>query len=214
MSPSSFRSPLLTLLGLLLVTGNAEAYEGRVILIQGDTQPRVGTVIPAGGRVRTSAGAVVILETTEGARLKLKGASEIEIGDGEHPGARLHRGGVFARIPKMKGPRPAFRIRSKAAVMGVRGTEFYTAYGKSDSEVWMCVREGEVEVDTLKPVKDPVLVKAGQGVWIRENGPPPEAKSFEWTKGLNWNQDPAAGDLVDQTRPGTGYGNPIRYNYD
>jgi ferric-dicitrate binding protein FerR (iron transport regulator) len=226
MSRSHFRATALaTGLAASLATwfpGSAWSYEGRVVHLQGEVRqvgPRTGevhtgSVYPAGARIRTAPEAILIVETSEGARLKVKGDSEIEIGDGAHPGARLHRGGVFARIPKLKGLRPAYRIRSKAAVMGVRGTEFYTAYGSLDSEVWMCVREGEVEVQTEKPAANPVVVKAGEGVWIRPDGPPPEAKAYEWTRQLNWNQDPQAGALEDRTRPSSGYQNPIRYNYD
>ena len=214
-----------TILACALVAslpGEARSYEARIVHARGTVlqvgTPSVpiqtGSVIAAGSRIRTSQNAILVLETSEGARLKVKGDSEIEIGDGSHPGARLHRGGVFAKIPKLKGARPAYRIRARAAVMGVRGTEFYSGFGSKSSELWMCVREGEVEVITPRTPEKPVLVTAGLGVWIREEGPPPEAKPYEWTKQLNWNQDPDAGELEDRTRPATGYPNPIQYNYD
>jgi hypothetical protein len=192
---------------LIHLKGKAiRAEKERIPLAEGDR-------IAPGERVRVLEG-VALLKTSDGSVLKLLPKTEIEIGDPESPGARLHTGAVFTRVPQGKSGRIKFRIRTRAAVMGVRGTEFYTSYGKSEKEVWMCVNEGEVSVETLNAEKQTVPVHAGEGVWVKEGAPPPVAKPYEWTRKLNWNLDPEHGKLEDDTRPDGAYSNPLRVNYD
>ena len=80
--------------------------------------------------------------------------------------------------------------------MGVRGTEFFTAYGRKNkgtgTDQWMCVREGKVEVqnNTQK-----VLVKAGEGIFITKGIKVTKPRPYEWTTKLNWNLDEKLGKL-------------------
>ena len=81
--------------------------------------------------------------------------------------------------------------------MGVRGTEFFTAYSqdkKKSDDLWMCVNEGVVEIVTDKS-SEKVIVKEGQGVFINKGIKATAPKKYSWTKKLNWNLDPGNGEL-------------------
>ena len=70
----------------------------------------------------------------------------------------LDSGSLFSKFEsKVKSDQIKLEIKTKVAAMGVRGTYFFASYGKSN-DLWMCVKEGEVEVvdinqKRLAPVK-------------------------------------------------------------
>ncbi len=100
----------------------------------------------------------------------------------------LEKGSVFSKfIAREKSDDIKFEVRTKMASLGVRGTYFFTSYGKSDDDIWMCVKEGLVEVSDVKK-KEKKTVKAGEGVFINQDkvGKP---QFYPWTKKINWNLD-------------------------
>lgn len=188
----------------------AWAYDGKITYVKGEAEvvaggasekAQPGLAVPAGSLVRTSADSLVILTMTGGAELKINAGSSITVPEGGEQEISLARGSLFSHVPKLK-PGARFRIRTPSAVMGVRGTEFFTAFGseaEKDPDLWMCVREGAVEVSGADPAKS-VLVRAGEGVLLPHGKEITAPKPYEWTKKLNWNMDPARGEVVDSTK--------------
>lgn len=126
----------------------------------------------------------------------------------------LLSGSLFSKVQKQKG-NLKFRVITKTASMGVRGTQFFTALsekkaGKTD--VWMCVHEGEVLVKGRDSKS--VTVKAGEGVVVPAGKSVTEPKPYAWTQKLNWNMDPKAGELIDNTSLDSAYHDLLDQNYD
>lgn len=97
----------------------------------------------------------------------------------------LARGAMVSKVTKKN-----FQIKTKNAVFGVRGTQFFVAAtGEDDS--WMCVNEGVVNVQKNKSSVD---VPKGLGVFV-DPKTISKPKAYEWTKGINWKMDSAEGDL-------------------
>jgi ferric-dicitrate binding protein FerR (iron transport regulator) len=184
--------------------------------IRGHLAPRkMGDSLRAGEIVQTgkNSGAIVLLSGE--ARLKLTSESTLVIpATDENSSAQLESGGVFADVAK-KGTKHFF-LKTKSAVMGVRGTQFFTAYGNSGAagqDVWMCVHEGQVEVSTPQGTASR-LVNAGEGVIVPAGKEATQPKPYGWTKGLNWNMEPSKGDVRDHTSVKDFYSDLTRENYD
>ena len=207
-----------------VVSTSAWAYSAKIGYLNGDAE--VGTAnhfvkasanmtVGAGETVKTGPGTLAILTFVDGSQVKLNPGSILVIGDSkENSEITLLAGGAFAKIEKQKSGH--FSLRTKSASMGVRGTRFFTAYGKAGEkgeDVWMCVDEGTVAVETPGE-KDPVLVKKGFGVFVPAGKKATEPKPYEWTKGLNWNMDAAQGEVADHTSMESGYKNLLNQNYD
>ena len=125
----------------------------------------------------------------------------------------LSMGALMAQVRKVdKNNADKFVVKAKSVAMGVRGTEFFVAYGKSNSEdLWMCVEEGLVAVKDEK-LKSEVFVKTGQGVKITtsEISLP---TALPWTKKLNWNMDETK--KLDQSISiEEAYSDPLGQDYD
>lgn len=98
----------------------------------------------------------------------------------------LKRGSIVNQVKGKK-----FRVRSKDVMFGVRGTSFFV-HAQGESDVWMCVQEGMVDVAAEKGKV--TSVPAGKGVFIKGKTIT-KPKPFAWTREINWNQDPATGEL-------------------
>lgn len=96
--------------------------------------------------------------------------------------------------------------------MGVRGTELFASYG-TGKDVWMCVNEGIVSVRSKKEKKG-TLVKAGEGVVVKKGKWTSKPKPLAWTKKLNWNMDPASGDVVNKVSIESAYSDLLDEDYD
>ena len=66
-------------------------------------------------------------------------------------------GSVFVKAAQkiLKEDNSSFVLKTKYASMGVRGTEFFTAYAdsarnKAKEDIWMCVKEGQVVIKNRK----------------------------------------------------------------
>lgn len=111
----------------------------------------------------------------------------------------LKAGSLFSKVlEKAPHGKSNFNIHAKSAIMGVRGTEFFTAYSLTDKttsdDLWMCVNEGIVQISNTQ-TKELVEVKEGEGVFIKKGYESSKPKPYAWTKKLNWNLDPSKGDL-------------------
>ena len=215
---------LLVLLSGFASSTSAWAYSAKISYLSGDAEvgtsshlnkATLGSSVGAGETIKTGRGALAILTFVDGSQVKLNPESILVVGDSkENSEITLLAGGAFAKVEKQKSGH--FSLRTKSASMGVRGTRFFTAYGKEGKkgeDVWMCVDEGTVAVETPGE-KDPVLVKKGFGVFVPAGKKATEPKPYEWTKGLNWNMDAAKGEVADHTSMDSGYKDLLKQNYD
>lgn len=175
---------------------------------------KTGDSLMNGVTVRTGAdsGAVIVLEA--GTFLKLRQNSSLTLQPTAGPlEVLLGSGGVFSRIDAPH--KSDFRVRTPTAVAAVRGTEFFTAYGregKRGRDLWVCVNRGKVVVEVLETKKS-IEVAEGRGIVLfggRDLTPP---QAYDWTKKLNWNMDPAKGRVEDKTSLEGAYSDLLDQDY-
>jgi ferric-dicitrate binding protein FerR (iron transport regulator) len=182
---------------------------------KGELRLKIGARVSDGDTVKTGDGGLLILAFSDGSRLKLKDSSQIVVHAAGTPesgpsGIDLVAGAVFALVTKHE--RQHFVVKTKTAVAGVRGTEFFTSVGEKDA-FWLCVEEGAVDV-TPTGAKVAMTVPKGLGVLVQKGKVPDPPKPYEWTKKLNWNMDPGQGDIVDHTAIDSEYQNLLKQKYD
>jgi hypothetical protein len=66
------------------------------------------------------------------------------------------------------------------------------------ADIWLCVNDGTVEV-MIPETGDSILVNEGEGINILGGRALTAPEAYEWTKDLNWNTDPDAGNVKDET---------------
>jgi ferric-dicitrate binding protein FerR (iron transport regulator) len=179
---------------------------------------KTGAALADGDAVSTAAGAAAVVELADGSRLKLRESSRLVL---TLPAVRspvteilLSMGSVFAKVTKRR-LGEEFRVRTPSAVAAVRGTEFFTAYGRDRGaarDLWVCVNEGAVEVRTDSS-KAPLRVPAGKGVLIKSGLELTKPQAYDWTKKLNWKMDPKDGALEDKTNLDAAYSDLLDQDY-
>ena len=222
---------VLFLTGFMLATGPLTAATippaARIIHVSGDVTigsntggrlAKKGAALAVDDSVTTAAGAVAVIELPDGSRLKLRESSRFTV---TLPGANanvtevfLAFGSVFAKVTKRLAGHK-FRMRTPSAVAAVRGTEFFTAYGRANGksrDLWVCVNEGAVELETTKS-KESLLVPAGKGVLIKAGLDLTKPQSYDWTKSLNWNMDDEKGAVEDKTNLDGAYADLLDQDY-
>lgn len=177
-----------------------------------------GALLDPGENVTTAAGAVAVIELPDGSRLKLRESSRLAV---TLPGPRssvteafLSFGSVFAKVTKRLAGQQ-FHVRTPSAVAAVRGTEFFTAFGRANGQnrdLWVCVNEGAVDLQTTKSAKT-LVVPAGKGVLIKAGLDLTKPQAYNWTKGLNWNMDAEKGALEDKTNLDGAYSDLLDQDY-
>lgn len=168
-----------------------------------------GDALADGDTLATGPGASAIAELPDGSRVKLREQTELKLQlspeAGGASGVFLNLGGVFARVAR-GGPRH-FAVSTPHAVASVRGTEFFTAYGRDGGEgkdVWICVGKGSVEVKA-DASPDPLLIMEGKGVLLPGGRRTTKPQFYDWTRQLNWNMDPKRGNTADKTKLDAAY---------
>lgn len=186
---------------------------------QGASHPgRAGEALENGDAVSTGGAATAVIGLADGSRLKLRESGRLVL---NLPGPRgtvteayLTLGSVFAKVTKRL-PGAEFHVRTKTAVAAVRGTEFFTAFGRAQGEsrdLWVCVNEGAVEVRT-DAGKPPVRVPRGKGLLIKSGLDATRPQAYDWTKTLNWNMDPDKGAVADATDLDAAYSDLLDQDY-
>ncbi|HXH76632.1 MAG TPA: FecR domain-containing protein [Bacteriovoracaceae bacterium] len=166
-------------------SGYAEGYKialqrGTVEITRGG-KPVTGDVI-SGDRVAVHKKSILILKNSKETLKIMQDTVITPLEKEDETIIKLAKGALVSLVVNRK-----FKVETKQAVMGVRGTQFFVqATGKDD--LWMCVEEGVVNV-VSKGSKNPVDVPAGKGVFIspKEISKP---QAYAWTKGINWKMDP------------------------
>ena len=212
---------LLCLFFLVLVPVAADGaisyIEGSVTIRRGSSvvTADIGTEVHQGDVVVTGAGSTAIIRLAGAADIKLRENSSVdltEIGDRVEVG--LNSGGIFSRIfGRLLG---GFGVRADTVVGGVRGTEFFVAYGRTVEnlpDVWLCVNSGEVQVTVLETGATMPLSE-GEGVNILAGIRLGDARRYRWTEKLNWNMDPSEGEVFDDTDLDAAYSDLLDQDYD
>ena len=203
--------------------GLIEYFEGDVSVVRGDEDffADFGEPLNAGDSVVTGLDSIAVIRINDRVQVKLRENTHLWIDSvTENAAVTLKSGGVFARVARSIetiGRRAAgFEVKTPTVVAGVRGTEFFVAYGRTveeEPDLWLCVNEGAVEVSVLS-TGDAVTVEEGEGINILAGVRTTEPRFFPWTLKLNWNFDPDAGKIVDKTDLDAAYADLLDQDYD
>ena len=217
---------LTSLVLLVLFAAAAGAQDGQVEYVEGDvwieSQGRrrladFGSSVEAGDLVITGRDGVAVVSVGQGSQIKLRENTVVVIEQALAGGSvGLRQGGIFARVNRSVAGGRAFQVTTPTVVAGVRGTEFFVAYGRAIEErpdVWLCVNEGSVEV-AVRDTGATTIVREGEGVNILAGIRTTDPRFFPWTTGLNWNFDPQAGDVRDTTNLDAAYSDLLDQDYD
>jgi hypothetical protein len=220
------RAACTTAILVLVGAATASAQDARIEYVEGEVwiesaaARRVadfGSPVATGDLVVTGADGVAVVAVGAGAQIKLRENSVVRIDAAVESGSvELRHGGIFARVTRSVSGRRAFQVTTPTVVAGVRGTEFFVAYGRTVEDlpdVWLCVNEGSVEV-TVHEVDSRTIVDAGQGVNILSGVRTTDPRFYPWTTNLNWNFDPSEGDVRDTTDLDAAYSDLLDQDYD
>jgi ferric-dicitrate binding protein FerR (iron transport regulator) len=199
------------------------ALNGQVVYTEGDVSIRsgsqthdavLGDPLGPGDVITTAAESLAVIDLSNSTILKLRARTSLAIDSiGESTSVTLNAGGVFTHVlKKLTGQ---FSMRTATTVAGVRGTEFFMAYGRTIDalpDVWLCVNSGTVEVG-LPQIGQTVLVKEGLGVNIVAGAKITTPRNYPWTRRLNWNMDSANGKVMDTTNLDEAYSDLLNQDY-
>ena len=166
-------------------------------------------------RIETKANSMLIFELIDIGEIKMRENTSLSLDSlGRDSVVSLKFGGVFSKLRTLG--TGSYSVKAQSMVAGVRGTEFFVAYGKiieENPDIWLCVNEGAVEVG-IENQQDSVIVKEGEGINILSGNKITKPKFYPWTKDLNWNTDPKKGAVVDDTNLDQAYSDLLNLDYD
>jgi hypothetical protein len=215
---------LLVTVCLLFAAGQLTAVDGDVVYTYGrvtvhrnpEAVPaEIGMPVGEGDVIETGDDAMAVISLVDGAEIKLRENTTLALDSvGRNTSVRLTSGSVFSRVNRrlVRG----FSVKTETAVMGVRGTEFFVAYGRKIDryrDVWVCVNTGSVEVEILD-TRDTLVVEEGKGINIIGGTNLTSPQRYPWTRKLNWNMDPATGEVEDRTDLDQAYSDLLDQDYD
>lgn len=221
----SFR-PIFVLVALMMcsLATTALALEGQVVYTDGDVSVRsgsevleatIGMPVGQGDVIQTGADGVAIISISSGTDLKLRENTTLALDSlGDQIRVSLTAGGVFSKVSKLLAGR--YVVKTETAVAGVRGTEFFVAYGRKIDmrpDIWLCVNSGSVEVSILE-TNQSVIVEEGKGINIVGGTKLTIPRRYPWTRKLNWNTDPGKGKVIDKTNLEQAYSDLLDQDYD
>lgn len=176
----------------------------------------IGSAVRQDDIIRTGEGATAIVELADGAEIKLRAESRVRLDSlSEELTVELQNGGLFSRIVD-RSLRGSYSVKTSTVVAGVRGTEFFVAFGRSVEEradVWLCVNEGVVDVQVPQEGAS-TDVEAGEGINILSGSRLTEPRFYQWTTELNWNMNPEEGEVSDDTDLDRAYSDLLDQDYD
>lgn len=216
---------LLSVLPWLLIAAvQAAAVDGDVVYTYGrvlvhrnpEVVPaEIGMSVGEGDVIETAGDAMAVISLVDGAEIKLRENTTLALDTlGRNVSVHLTSGSVFSRVNRYA--LSGFSVKTETAVMGVRGTEFFVAYGRKIDryrDVWVCVNTGSVEVAILEG-RDTLIVEQGKGINILGGTNLTSPQRYPWTRKLNWNMDPGAGVVEDRTDLEQAYSDLLDQDYD
>jgi ferric-dicitrate binding protein FerR (iron transport regulator) len=214
---------LICLLLSCLLPAALFALSGQVVYTEGDVSIRngsqthdavLGEPLNPGDVISTGAQSLAVIDLANSTTLKLRPKTTLAIDSiGESTIVALNAGGVFIHVlKKLTGQ---FSVRASTTVAGVRGTEFFMAYGRTIDalpDVWLCVNSGAVDV-SLPQTGQNVVVKEGFGINIVAGAKLTTPRDYPWTRRLNWNMDSARGTVEDTTNLDVAYSDLLNQDY-
>ena len=217
---SSLLLMILTLAPTLTIAqGQIDFVDGEVWIESGGERTRAdfGSQVETGDFVITGNDGVAVVSVNAGTQIKLRENSRVEIAPGGNSEAvGLRSGGLFARVNRAVERTTRFEVQTPTLVAGVRGTEFFVAFGRTIEDlpdVWLCVNEGAVEVAVPRSGST-TLVEAGEGINVLSGTRATDPRFYPWTTRLNWNFDPEAGEVRDTTDLDAAYSDLLDQDYD
>ena len=200
---------------LLLAVTSVFADDGVIEYVDGDVEvvgpagtvdAEFGMPVTDGDVVTTGSTGMAVVRLNSRAQVKLRENTQLRIDSvSEQAAVTLDTGGVFARVARTAAGAAqrafSFEVRTPSVVAGVRGTEFFVAYGRAiedEPDLWLCVNEGSVEVN-VPTTGQSVIVEEGEGINILGGLRATEPRFYPWTRDLNWNLNPNAGEIADHT---------------
>jgi ferric-dicitrate binding protein FerR (iron transport regulator) len=173
--------------------------------------------------ITTGARSLAVLKLDDGSNIKINEKSSLSIGKASSTQSLINvqKGSAFFRVlkknfinQKAKKKKHKFVVKYKTVAMGVRGTEFFVSDGKENSsDIWMCVNEGKVVVKSNSE-KESTLVKAGEGIVVKNGKKTSSPKPLKWTRNLNWKMDNQKGDLTNKVSIEEAYTDLLEHDYD
>jgi ferric-dicitrate binding protein FerR (iron transport regulator) len=212
------------LVWLLAAAAWVSALEGTLAYADGDVYVRhggvesdasIGMSLGQGDVVRTGEDSVAVIDLGGEAEIKLRAATTLSLDSlSESVAVSLTRGGAFSKVTRRT--IRDYTLKASTAVAGVRGTEFFVAYGRTIDalpDVWLCVAQGTVRV-SLEGSPDTVLVEQGKGINIVGGSKLTRPRSYPWTRKLNWSMDARSGPVRDRTNLDRAYSDLLDQDYD
>jgi ferric-dicitrate binding protein FerR (iron transport regulator) len=204
-------SPLFALDGTLTYFTGSVTVERDGAMHQG----AIGMAIHEGDVVRTEAQSTAVITLKNNADIKLRADTALDMAIlGEEVKVRLLRGSIFSRVRKKLFK--SYGVEAETVLAGVRGTEFFIAYGRTieaTPDIWLCVNEGSVDVTVSETGKSSV-VREGEGINIVGGSKLTKPRRYAWTRDLNWNTDPSRGSVQDATDLDQAYSDLLDQDYD
>jgi len=203
--------------GAFALSGTIVYTEGDVTVTSGSTarDAAIGDSLTSGDVVVTGSRSLAEIDLANHTTVKLKERTTLSIDSiGDVTAVTLTAGGVFANIAQKLTGR--FSVNTQTAVAGVRGTQFFVAYGRAIDarpDVWLCVNDGSVEV-TIPDTGQTVVVPKGLGINIIGGQRITTPRPYAWTRKLNWNIDPSSGSVDDHTNLSQAYADLLDQDYD
>ena len=194
---------------IVYALGKVEVHRARQVL---EAEP--GMPVGPGDVLETGRDGTAILTLSGNVELKLRENTRLSLDSlGEGIAVSLAKGSLFSRVTgKLAG---RYSVRTQTAVAGVRGTEFFVAYGRridAQADVWLCVNSGSVEV-AIPLTEQTVIVRQGEGINIVGGTKLTRPRRYAWTRRLNWNTDPREGEVMDRTDLEQAYSDLLDQDY-
>lgn len=162
----------------LLINPSKKANGAGYVLYEGmfykQGKVRLGAKLTNGAILRTGKGAKVKVVYKNGDQMNVGEATAYQISwkpgkkKDKNPGAiKLIYGSIRGVISK-KGPRSNIKIKTKQAVMGIRGTDFHVGQRGTSGKSALSVLRGKVEVADIKNPQKKISVSQGFSAEIKK----------------------------------------------
>ncbi len=208
----------------LISSYSLAAQDGTITYLEGNIQiQRDGNILFAdfgsnlyeGDILKTGMDSLLIVQLNSKGELKLRENTVLILENiSSNTSLLLNKGSVFSRVNKIVNG--SFSVKTPSMVAGVRGTEFFVAYGRTidtKPDVWLCVNKGAVNV-ALNKTGESVIVNEGEGINILSGNTLTKPVFYPWTKDLNWNTDPQNGSVKDTTNLDSAYEDLLNQDYE
>jgi hypothetical protein len=153
-----------------------------------------GDLLSEGNKVKTGESGLVIIRFPDKSIMRVGPSSEVEIEEvvervsNESLGKTsliLKSGRVLINVLN-KSKAPIFKVKTRYAAIGVRGTSFLTSIDQETSNVDVAVDKGEVEVRSNLNDQTAEALDAGQGITLEKGEVFTLPLKYDWIKKINF----------------------------